>query len=136
MASVRGSQNIASFTAGADLSATARQFCVVSLNTTAEQVIRPSAANKPCIGVLQNKPASGAGADVCIHGTTKVKANGTFSIGDRLMAAATTGKVDTATAAATPYNATHIYVLGWALEAAATAGNVVEMFFHPFDIQS
>lgn len=57
--------------AGADLSE--RQFHVVRLDTTADQVLLSTGASTGNIGVLQNSPCSGQEAEVAVIGPTKAK---------------------------------------------------------------
>lgn len=63
---------LGSFIAGADLSAL--QYTMVKLNSSG-QVVAVAAITDIPIGVLQNKPVSGATAEVLIVGGTKVLAS-------------------------------------------------------------
>lgn len=69
--------------AGADLSA--KQYRLVIQSTTLREVTVPAAASDPPLGVLQNAPASGEPAAVCIVGVTKFVAGGAVTVGDKLM---------------------------------------------------
>ncbi len=106
-----------SMIAGADLSGS--QYRVVKLDSTARQVVICGASDRP-FGVLQNKPAAGEAATVRLLGTTKIVANGAFSLNDILCVAASDGEVDTA-------GATTAWCVGEALAAAGAAGDIVEM---------
>lgn len=72
-----------------------------------------SQANDPIIGVLQNKPTSGAAARVRIYGTSKVQVTGTVSYGDILKAAGANGFAITGNSG---------YLVGFALETVASGG--------------
>lgn len=78
-------------TAAADLSA--KQFYAVKL-TAARAVNVASTGGEAVYGILQNTPASGEAADVCIFGITKalVGAAG-VTAGSACMSEAATGKV-------------------------------------------
>jgi hypothetical protein len=71
-----------SFVAGADLSA--KQYYFVKSNGTDNQVIVCAAATDVPIGVLQNAPASGGVAEVCIAGITKVSSDAALTAGNRI----------------------------------------------------
>lgn len=75
------------------------------------------------LGIVQNDPASGEEATVRTFGTSKVVAAGPFSRYDKLAVADANGRVDTATGASA-------YTIGWAMQAATAAGDVVEAFLH------
>jgi len=70
--------------AGADLSA--KQFYLVKMDTVAQQVVLGAAATDELIGILQNKPASGAAAEVANRSgdITKAAAGGAIAIGDKI----------------------------------------------------
>ena len=65
--------------AGADLSSD--QYKLVKLSAANTIVLCSNATDAP-VGVLQNKPASGQAATVCISGASKLLAGGTISAGD------------------------------------------------------
>lgn len=70
--------------AGADLSSS--QFCLVKLSTSADRTVVLAAGNSDVVvGVLGNKPISGAAADVQTHGEAKVQYGGSVTRGDALM---------------------------------------------------
>jgi hypothetical protein len=98
------------------------QYCVVvpaGASTGKVKVGLPSGQGVLPFGVVQNTPASGEVAEVMTQGITLVKANSTFNSGVELTIAATTGKVEAASAAD--------YVIGIAREAAGAANQLVSM---------
>ncbi len=107
----------------AEVDLSSSQYCVVVLGTSDGQVKLPGAAGAKAVGVLQNTPTAGNAARVRRFGASKIKANGAFTKGDTLSAAATTGKVDTSTT-------TH-YPVGLAEEAATAADDLVNAFVNP-----
>lgn len=113
---------VGQFTASADLSAKQYHFVKMSGNGT---VTVCAAITDVPIGVLQNNPASGAAAEVCLFGITKVVADGTLAAGNRI-GTSLDGQADAITAGSD----TTVTVVGIALNAAA-AGETVEMFLNP-----
>lgn len=101
-------------------------FVCVELGTNDYDIDLPdTVASDTIIGVTQETaPTAGQSVRVRVSGITKVVANGAFSKGDTLVAAATTGRVDTI-GESTAY--TEDIMIGIALEAADAAGEVVEM---------
>lgn len=88
-----GNQIKETMVAGADLSSS--QFTFVKMNTTDRTVV--AAGNgEAAFGVLQNDPASGAAAAVCVHGRTLVEVGETLTAGDSVGVDAN-GKAVTAT---------------------------------------
>lgn len=76
---VEGSQPLkTSAVAGADLSAA--QYKFVKLNAD-NQVILCAAATDIPVGVLQNTPASGDAAEICVIGETKVDSDAALTAG-------------------------------------------------------
>lgn len=75
-------QILISVAAGEDLSAQAKQFLIVKLSSGAV-VACTGTTDKP-FGVLQNRPASGDMAEVCIFGITKVRSNAGLSVDDSI----------------------------------------------------
>lgn len=106
---------IVSREAGADLSA--KQFCFVKLNATGKIVACNGLTDVP-FGVLQNKPKSGATAEVLRLGLSKVSCNAAIAIGD-LIGTSADGQAATK---AVGTNVTH-YVVGMADDEAATAAD-------------
>lgn len=102
-------------TAAADLSA--KQYCFVKV-TGALQVNAASVLGEHVLGVLQNKPTSGQSAEVMVDGITKVVAGAAIAAGARVM-------TDTNGNAITLGAVSGQKALGWALEAAAGAGEIV-----------
>jgi len=75
--------NIASREAGEDLSSS--QYYIVKLSSGT--VVKSSAATDKHLGVVRNKPTSGATASIFLRsaaGTGKVKAGGTISAGQKI----------------------------------------------------
>lgn len=103
--------------ANADLSA--KQFYAVKLANASgvAQVALATAAGEGIFGILQNKPVSGAVADVCVLGVTKAVAGAAITSGAQIMTTAA-GKVITAATAGSA-------VIGWALESAGADGEVI-----------
>jgi hypothetical protein len=60
-----------------------QQYHFLELNSSGE-VVRANAATDNIVGVLQNKPRSGASATVGVSGVSKVKLGGTVAIGDAI----------------------------------------------------
>lgn len=113
--------------AGADLSA--KQFYLVKLDSSGD-VVLTSVVNEDCIGILQNKPASGERALVAqlsAGGISKLVVDGNsvnISIGDNVAASATgTGVKD-----ASP--TTDDVIIGQALEAAAADGLTIAVLLN------
>lgn len=107
--------------AAADLSA--KQYCFVNADTTAagSKAALPSAGGR-AVGVLQNKPASGEAAEICVDGISKcLVGTGGVTAGDTVQALAT-GDITTAT--------TGDYALGIAL-ATGAAGVLVPVLLTP-----
>lgn len=71
--------NFGQFTASADLSA--KQYYFVKMSGETTVTVCAAVTDKP-IGVLQNKPASGEQAIVCVFGQSKVSADATLATGD------------------------------------------------------
>lgn len=104
--------------AGADLSAAANKFKFVKLSAINTVVLCDGATDRP-IGVLQNRPASGEGADVCAVGITKVQGDADLAVGN-LIGTSGDGQAD----AKTPGTDTTEYVVGVVLEDNTTAGGL------------
>jgi len=78
-----------------DLSA--KQYRFVNLKNDGT-VIMPAAGGEACLGVLQNKPASGQVCEIMRDGISKVESDGSITAGDLVAAAITTGKAKKAVA--------------------------------------
>ncbi len=76
------SLHIPGLVAGADLSA--KQFLAVKFASTAGEVVTVNASTDAAIGILQNKPADGAVAEVRQIGVSKMKMAATISQGGDL----------------------------------------------------
>lgn len=113
---------VGTMTASADLSSKQFHFVKVSGNNT---VTVCAAITDTPIGVLQNNPASGEAAVVCVFGITKVVADGTLAAGN-LIGTSADGQADAIAAGAD----TTVTTVGQALNA-ASAGETVEMFLNP-----
>jgi hypothetical protein len=111
----------------AAVSLASSQYCVVQFVTGAAAgtatVQLPSGQGVLVCGVVQNTPAINEQAEVLMLGESKVVANAAFDAGVELTAAATTGKVEAASAAD--------YVIGIALEAASAANHEVSALIIP-----
>jgi hypothetical protein len=66
--------------AGADLSAADKQYKFVKLSAKGTVVLCTAITDK-VVGVLQNRPASGEGADVCAIGLTKLQGDADLAVG-------------------------------------------------------
>lgn len=111
--------NVVSMVAGADLSA--KQFYFVT--NAADGQVDPTGDGLLADGVLYNDPdAAGKVAEVAIGGVVKVVSGGSVTRG-ALIASTAAGKATVA--------ATGDVVLGRALEAGATDGDVIAVLFNP-----
>ena len=108
-------------TASADLSAKQFHFVKMSGNNT---VTVCSAVTDVPVGVLQNNPASGESAVVCIFGTSKVVADATLAAGN-VIGTSADGQAQPLTVG----TETTVYTCGQARNAAA-AGDIVEAFIN------
>lgn len=81
--------------ASEDLSAKQLRFVNLKNDGT---VIMPAAGGEACLGVLQNKPASGQVCEITCSGIVKVEGDGSIATGDLVAAAITTGKAKKAVA--------------------------------------
>jgi hypothetical protein len=87
------SENIEQYStmkAGADLSAAANQFRALKLDSTAGQVVVATAGTDICVGILDNRPASGQYALITAlkpGSIVKVKigASQTIAVGDKIV---------------------------------------------------
>jgi len=100
------------------------QFTACIIDTVSggiNDVTSPAAAGAKAIGIVQDYPAVGPldAVRVRVSGVSKVRAAGAIAIGDTLMVADTTGRVQTATAA------TANFVIGRALEAAVAQDDLI-----------
>lgn len=109
---------VGTLTASADLSAQQYKFAKISGARTL--TVCAAATDRP-VGVIQNKPVSGATVDLMVTGVTKMVAGAAVSAGDELTSDAQ-GRAITAVTAA---GANRSY--GIALEAATAAGQIIEV---------
>lgn len=80
--SVANSQVLIPFRAGADLSAAANQYKFVKVSGESE--VNVAADTDVAIGVLQNRPEQGEGAEVAIAGRVQVRAGAAIADGDQV----------------------------------------------------
>lgn len=112
-----GNQIKETMLAGADLSSS--QFTFVKMNTTNRTVV--AAGNgEAAFGVLQNDPASGEAAAVCVHGRTLIEVGETLTAGDSVGIDAN-GKAVTATSSDV--------IVGICIDGAATGARATIDFF-------
>jgi len=111
-----------SFPAAADLSG--NQYYFVEIGATGVTVC--DAATDIPLGVLQNKPGSGAAAAVRVTGISKVIAGGAISVGNPVGTDAS-GRAR----ALTPGTDTTAYIRGIALEAASAANEIISVLLLP-----
>lgn len=109
---------VLSFPATANLASS--QFYAMELATAGVTVC--NATTDVSIGILQNDPASGAAADVCVSGKSKAVAGAAISINAKCSVTAA-GKIQTA--------ATGQHVIGIALEAAAGDNSIFTLLVCP-----
>lgn len=122
-------QDISYFKAGSDLSG--KQFYFVVVNSSSQLAV--AGANVECLGVLQDKPASGVAGQVRCFGVTKVLCAGSFNPGDKVASDAS-GKAVKATAASvsagTPEPLAGSLVQGIALTAGAASQYASVLLIH------
>ena len=110
--------------AGADLSSD--QYKFVKMDSTDRQVILCSAATDRPIGILQNAPSSGSGAEIAVGGISKLIGSGNVSVGNLVTTDANgLGLAIAPEADVTVATATWSYVAGIALETDAAANAYV-----------
>lgn len=102
------------------------QFLIMTLTGTTSRILTlATAATQVPYGILQNTPAAGQACDVVIFGVTKAVALGAIAnIGTPLM----WGTGGTVTAWSTTGN----YVVGYNVEVAAGANQVITILFQPY----
>jgi hypothetical protein len=101
------------------------QYCVVKLSTDSSngdlRVVVSAAAADTSLGIAQESASSGDTVRVRLSGTSLVKADGPFTLGDELQVNDADGTVDTFAASAGDTD----YVIGIALHGATAAGDYV-----------
>lgn len=113
---------VRSFVAGGNLASS--QYKAVKLSADNTVVICDGATDK-AIGVLQNKPASGATAEVCIFGVTKWQGDADLAAGDYVGTSAD-GQAD----AKTPAGAGTEWYIGVVLQGNSAAGGLATVFIN------
>ena len=108
------------FLAEADLSA--KRYLTVKAGTADGSMILASSAGEVVLGILQDKPADTVVGAVCTMGLCVAEAGAAFSYGDPLQTDAD-GQLITAL--------TGDFVVAWARQAAAAAGDQVTVFVVP-----
>lgn len=103
--------------AGADLSA--KQFYFVKLDSSGDVVVCAAVTDIP-YGVLQNAPASGEAASVCIIGITKVNGDADLTKGNQIGTAS-----DGQAAAYAAGTDTTKYLVGQVIDDNAAAGGLI-----------
>ena len=111
-----GQQVKVSLKAGATLAG--KQFYFVKLNADNQVIVCAGATDVP-LGVVQNAPASGETAEVCVSGVTKVSSDAALTAGN-LIGTAADGQADAKTAGTD----TTEYVCGQVIEGSAAAGGL------------
>lgn len=102
--------------AGGDLSTKQYHFVKISADNTV--VICSGTTDKP-IGVLQNKPASGAAAEVCSAGVTKIVGDANLAAGDSI------GTSADGQAAVYTVSDTTKYIVGQVIQENTAAGGII-----------
>lgn len=121
MATSSAYMTIPGLIAGADLSAA--QYKCVKLASTANEVVLAVLPADKSIGILLNDPADGEEALVAYSGVIKALAEASVTIG-ALVAASTTSRVKVTTTA-------NDGIVGRAITASSTAGDMVSVMVHP-----
>ena len=98
----------------------AGQYCFVKAASTAGQVKLATSATSAVLGVLQNDPTAGQPADVCAYGETKVKAVASLTFGATIT-------VNSSAYAAASQTTAGTVIVGRALEASATSGDLIRI---------
>lgn len=120
---VEGPQmKLVGYTASADLSA--KQFYFVKISGARTVTVCSAVTDIP-IGVLQNAPASGQAAEVCVIGHTKVSSDGTLTRGTPI-GTSSDGQAVTYAAGTD----TTKYLVGHGLVSTTTAGDIVEAYIN------
>jgi len=101
----------------------AKQYYVVKVSSTAGYCKPASTANDEILGVIQNDAAASEVCDVAFLGIGKAAAETSVAYGDALTASAT-GRVKTTTTNGHK-------LIGYAMEASATAGDIIRVTLAP-----
>lgn len=113
---------VRSFVAGGNLASS--QYLAVKLSADNTVVICNGATDRP-IGILQNKPASGATAEVCIFGLTKWQGDADLTAGD-MVGTSADGQAD----AKTPAGAGTEYYIGQVVQGNSAAAGLATVFIN------
>lgn len=127
---VTNQQRLESFKAEADLSASRHR--IVVLGTNADEVDLPALTTDMPIGTVENfvKGTIGQSVTIATGGAVKVEANAAITKGASVGIGATDGRAAAKTVAGD-------WVLGYAREAAAAQGDIIEiMITGPFKLHS
>jgi len=114
-------ESIPGLTATSTLAAS--QYKVVQLSSTAGQVKLATSGTSKIIGIVQNDPAAGEAADVAFLGVVKGAAETSVAVGDKVTSSST-GRLKTTTTDGD-------VILGTALEASDTAGDIIRIVAVP-----
>jgi hypothetical protein len=106
--------------AGADLSA--KQYYFVKLNADNQVIVCAAATDIPA-GVLQNNPANGDAAEICVVGETKISGDADLDAG-HLIGTSADGQADRKIAGTD----TTEYIVGQVKEGNGAAGGLVTAF--------
>lgn len=111
-----------------DLSASTNLYCIVKVDTGADQsIVLAAASTDPIVGVLQNLPKAAKAAVVRHAGSSKVYAGGTITRGDRVTSDSSGHCITT--------TSNKDVQLGIALSS-AVSGDIVEVLLGAFSKQS
>jgi hypothetical protein len=113
---------VRSFVAGASLASA--QYKAVKLSADNTVVVCDGATDK-AIGILQNKPASGGTAEVCVFGFTKWQGDADLAAGD-VVGTSADGQADPKTPAG---GGTEFYI-GTVIQGNSTAGGLATVFIN------
>ena len=114
---------IPGYSAEADL--TGNQYFAVKQGAARLGVVAVAATTDRPLGVLQNTPDDGEVAEIMVQGRTKMVASAAIALGAPVSVSAN-GR-----AASVAYGTdTTRYVIGYAEQAAAAAGDIIEVYLH------
>jgi hypothetical protein len=115
---VAANRQLITLKAGADLSAATNQYTLLKMSDD-NTVVQATAGADNIVGILQNCPANGAAASVCIGGRSKLRASAAIADG-AAVTATTGGKGVTTTTAGN-------CIAGRAVTTVANADEIVEV---------
>lgn len=108
--------------AAVDLSAVANQYKCVKV-TASFAVNLCTVSGEKILGILQNKPLSGKSCEIATLGISKAQAGAAIAAGALLMTNASGQVITAATTGST--------IIGWALEAAGGASEIISIQLAP-----